>query len=100
MSYASGTISEEASILDFPAVTIRNSMERPEAMDSGSIILTGLEKDVVLTSIDVVMSKSTEMSKYIPNEYEIKNASHRILKLILGTAKLSNTWNSINRLNN
>ena len=37
----SGTVSEESTILDFPAITIRNSMERPEAMDSGSIILTG-----------------------------------------------------------
>ena len=42
----SGTISEESSILDFPAITLRKSMERPEAIDAGSIILTGLDKEL------------------------------------------------------
>ena len=95
----SGTISEESAILDFPAITLRKSMERPEAIDAGSIILTGLDKETVLTSLDVAISQNNiDLAKSIPKEYEIKNTSWRILKLILGTAKLSNQWNSISKL--
>ncbi|MBZ0179666.1 MAG: UDP-N-acetylglucosamine 2-epimerase (non-hydrolyzing), partial [Melioribacteraceae bacterium] len=47
----SGTINEESSILNFPAITVRNSMERPEGLDTGSIILTGLNIDVIIDSI-------------------------------------------------
>ena len=95
----SGTISEESAILDFPAITLRKSMERPEAIDAGSIILTGLDKETVLTSLDVVIAQNNiDLAKSTPKEYEIKNTSWRILKLILGTAKLSNQWNSISKL--
>jgi UDP-N-acetyl-L-fucosamine synthase len=96
----SGTVSEESSILNFPAVTIRKSMERPEAIDSGAIILTGLDRKVVLKSIDVVIDQHTkESANSIPVEYQVTNTSWRILKLILGTAKLSNSWNSIEKIN-
>ena len=95
----SGTISEESSILNFPAITIRKSMERPEALDTGSIILTGLDKEVVLKSIDVVIDQHNNApANSIPVEYEVTNTSWRILKLILGTAKLSNSWNSIEKI--
>ena len=95
----SGTISEESAIIDFPAITLRKSMERPEAIDSGSIILTGLDEETVLTSIDVTIEQSNKgLAKSIPEEYKIKNTSWRILKLILGTTKLSNQWNSISKL--
>ncbi len=97
----SGTISEESSILKFPAITIRKSMERPEAIDSGSIILTGLDKEVVLKSIDLVVEQnSKQLANTIPNEYQVSNTSWRVLKLILGTAKLSNDWNGIEKINN
>ena len=92
----SGSISEEASILSFPAVTIRNAMERPEAMDSGSIILTGLDNNTILQSIAMVIKGSNELNKYmIPCEYEITDVSQRTVKLILGTAKLSHLWDGI-----
>ena len=95
----SGTISEESSILNFPAITIRKSMERPEALDTGSIILTGLDKEVVLKSIDVVIDQhNNKAANSNPVEYEVTNTSWRILKLILGTAKLSNIWNSIQKI--
>jgi UDP-N-acetylglucosamine 2-epimerase (non-hydrolysing) len=97
----SGTISEESSILNFPAITIRKSMERPEALDSGSIILTGLDKEVVLKSIDVVIDQhSIEFACSDPIEYKVTNTSWRILKLILGTSKLSNKWSGIEELKN
>ena len=95
----SGTISEESAIMKFPAITIRKSMERPESLDAGSIILTGLDKDVILNSIDVAIDQQyQEFANSIPIEYEITNTSWRILKLILGTAKLSNTWAGIDKI--
>ncbi len=93
----SGTISEESSILNFPAITIRNSMERPEALDVGSIIITGFDLNIVLTSIEVVINQYKECNNYqIPNEYLVNDVSQRVLNLILGTSRLSNKWDSIN----
>lgn len=92
----SGTISEESAILDFPAVTIRNSIERPEALDQGSIILTGLNADVLLQCVDVAIKESTlNYQRNIPAAYEVSNTSMRVLKLILGTAKLVSKWRNI-----
>lgn len=90
----SGTISEESAILNFPAITIRNSMERPEAIDAGSIILTGLNPDIVLDSIKVAIDEHRLPTtvKRLPDNYDIENTSWRVLKIILGTAKLSNKW--------
>ncbi len=92
----SGTISEESSILSFPAITVRNAMERPEALDTGNIILTGLNPETILRSIKVVTKESASQRKHsIPAEYEIGNVSQRVVKLIIGTAKLSNMWDGI-----
>ena len=66
----SGSISEESAILNFPAITIRNSMERPEAMDSGSITLAGHEKKVILKSLELTLNQfKTETGNSIPTEY-------------------------------
>jgi UDP-N-acetylglucosamine 2-epimerase (non-hydrolysing) len=95
----SGTISEESAILNFRAITIRNAMERPEAMDSGSIILTGLDKSTVMESISALIKmKDNKLKIKIPEEYKINNTSLRVMKLILGTAKLSNKWNGITKI--
>ncbi|MHC1738561.1 MAG: non-hydrolyzing UDP-N-acetylglucosamine 2-epimerase [Ignavibacteriaceae bacterium] len=92
----SGTINEESSILDFPAITVRNSMERPEGLDTGSIILTGLETGTILNSIDLVLlEKQKAMTKEWTDDYKVKNTSMRVVKLITGTAKLSNKWSGI-----
>lgn len=92
----SGTISEESAILDFPAVTLRNSIERPEALDAGSIIITGLNSNVLLQSVDIV-TKEKEMfgEREIPDEYQVRNTSLRVLKLITGTAKLTPKWRNL-----
>ena len=93
----SGTISEESSILSFPAITVRNAIERPEALDTGNIVLTGLDPDTILQSIKVVTEESASQVKHpIPAEYDIQNVSQRVVKLIIGTAKLSNMWDGIN----
>jgi UDP-N-acetylglucosamine 2-epimerase len=92
----SGTISEESSILSFPAITIRNAMERPEAIDAGTIILSGLEPDIVIDSVKLAIEEhKNKIYNKIPFEYEILNTSWRVLKLIQGTARLSNSWSGI-----
>ncbi len=94
----SGTISEESSMLNFPAVTIRNSMERPEAIDAGSIILTGLNPDIVLDSVKIAIAEhASQFTPHSsPNNYNVTNTSWRVLKTIIGTTKLSNKWWGIN----
>ena len=92
----SGTICEESSMLDFPAITVRNAIERPEAMDAGSIVVTGTDPEVILNSIKLQISDDfLAKDMCIPNDYKIDNTSVRVVKLILGMAKLSNQWNGI-----
>ncbi|QDV79826.1 UDP-N-acetyl glucosamine 2-epimerase [Botrimarina mediterranea] len=92
----SGTISEESSILGFPAVTTRTAMERPEAMDSGHIVLTGLDVDTVVESVAfVTKNRDHARQQPIAAEYQVTNVSHRVVKLILGTAKLGHLWDGI-----
>ena len=92
----SGTISEESAILDFAAVTLRMAIERPEALDKGSIVLTGLNPDILLNSIEIaVLEYGQYSSREIPEEYKVQNTSLRVLKLIIGTAKLTNRWRGL-----
>jgi UDP-N-acetylglucosamine 2-epimerase (non-hydrolysing) len=53
----SGTITEEASLLNLPAVTVRNAHERPEGMDVGTLIMAGLKKDRVLDAVRIVLAQ-------------------------------------------
>jgi UDP-N-acetylglucosamine 2-epimerase (non-hydrolysing) len=92
----SGTISEESSILGFPAVTMRNAIERPEAIDSGHIAVTGVEPDSILRAVEFVTAvRNVDRQQPIAAEYEIRNSSHRVVKLILSTAGLSHVWDGI-----
>lgn len=92
----SGTISEESAILNFPAISLRNSMERPEAQDAGTIILTGFDPVRVINSIQTVIAEhQTERVKQVPADYQIPDTSWRALKLILGLSGLSNRWHGI-----
>ena len=95
----SGTISEESSILNFAAISLRKSMERPEAQDTGAIILTGFTPDVVVNSVRMVIDEFTNKDHHleIPADYAIENTSWRVLKLIMGNAGLSNEWWGIQR---
>ena len=96
----SGTISEESAILSFPAISLRESMERPEAQDSGSIILTGFDEEIIIASISAIICQYSN-NKYleIPQDYKIQNTSWRVVNLILGISKLSNKWAGINKNN-
>jgi UDP-N-acetylglucosamine 2-epimerase (non-hydrolysing) len=81
----SGTITEESSILHFPAITIRQAHERPEGMDEGTLIMTGLQSDRILDSIDIVTSQYAESLDAIHtiSDYETDNVSKKVLRILL-----------------
>ena len=92
----SGTISEESAILNFPAISLRNSMERPEAQDAGTIVLTGFSEEVVMRSVElVIFEKNAGIEKEISVDYKVSNTSWRVVKLIQGLSSLSNVWHGI-----
>jgi UDP-N-acetylglucosamine 2-epimerase (non-hydrolysing) len=92
----SGTISEESAILNFPAISFRQSMERPEAQDAGTIILTGFDPDVVLASIELAIKEHDQnVPKLVSPDYLVPDTSWRVLKLIQGLTSLSNKWHGI-----
>ncbi|MDP1623918.1 MAG: UDP-N-acetylglucosamine 2-epimerase (non-hydrolyzing) [Bacteroidales bacterium] len=92
----SGTISEESSMLSFPAISLRQSMERPEAQDAGAIILTGFEPQRVLDAVALTIGEHRERTyPHIPADYTITDTSWRVLKLIMGNTGLSNLWDGI-----
>ena len=96
----SGTIAEESSILDFPAITPRDAIERPEAMDTGNIIVTGLEPDAIASGVEAAIAlhrdrRARGAAPIIPADYQIDNTSDRVLKLVLGLSRLSNDWDGI-----
>jgi UDP-N-acetylglucosamine 2-epimerase (non-hydrolysing) len=81
----SGTVTEESSILNFPAVTIRQAHERPEGMDEGTLIMCGLKADSVLAAIDVVTSQasaSDRLFRLVP-DYDTENVSKKVLRIIM-----------------
>lgn len=86
----SGTISEESALLGFPAITIRNAMERAEAVDVGSILMTGVDRDSILRCLEIVEAPTT-----VPADYGVDNCSERVLKVILGYTPYVNkyVWN-------
>jgi len=87
----SGTIQEESAILNFPAVQIRVSSERPEAFDTGSIILTGLHPENILRAIEVTIAEQKNgLKSRLPFDYHDTNVSSKVLKLILGLANIRN----------
>ena len=81
----SGTITEEASILDFPAVTIRQAHERPEGMDEGTLIMCGLHANRVMESIEVVTAQhATDHRPFrLISDYDTENVSKKMLRIIL-----------------
>jgi UDP-N-acetylglucosamine 2-epimerase (non-hydrolysing) len=97
----SGTIAEEASILGFPAITPRDAIERPEGVDVGCIIMTGLDRDTILAAVTAIVTQFETRKTAglcpvpVPADYCITNTSERVLNLILGTARLSNAWDGI-----
>jgi UDP-N-acetylglucosamine 2-epimerase len=81
----SGTLTEESSILGFPAVTIRQAHERPEGMDEGTLIMAGLEKDSVLNAIAIVTAQGHDVPpgiRMVP-DYGADNVSKKVVRIIV-----------------
>lgn len=96
----SGTIAEESSILGFPAITPRDSIERPESLDAGCMIMTGLDVRTIIDSINAVTTmfadrERADISHPVPTDYTITNTSERVVSLILGTTRMSNFWDGV-----
>lgn len=81
----SGTITEEASLLNLPAITIRNAHERPEGMDVGTLIMSGLTKERVLDAIKVTLAHHSDGMRHVQavSDYENPFVSTQILKVVL-----------------
>jgi len=81
----SGTITEEASLLNLPAVTLRNAHERPEGMDEGTLIMSGLKKDSVLSAVRVITSQHQAGSRAIPlvPDYHGGPVSLQVVRVVL-----------------
>ena len=81
----SGTITEESSILNFPAVTIRQAHERPEGMDEGTLIMCGLEAERVIKAIEVVRAhqKGRERTFKLVPDYDTESVAKKVLRIIL-----------------
>ena len=81
----SGTISEESSILNFPAITIRQAHERPEGMDEGTLIMSGLKKERIIQSIDIIVSQYSQEKRVtkIVFDYNVDNFSLKVIRTII-----------------
>lgn len=91
----SGTISEESTILNFPAITLRDSIERPEALDTGGIVMTGLDPVNVVEAVRLAIAQFAEGAKEIPDDYLIDNCSQRAVNFIVSTAKRHAQWSGL-----
>ncbi|MBU0924566.1 UDP-N-acetylglucosamine 2-epimerase (non-hydrolyzing) [bacterium] len=78
----SGTISEESSILKFPALNIREVHERPEAIEEASVMMVGLEKERILQGLDVLVTQDEKTLRKVA-DYSMPNVSDKILRIIL-----------------
>ena len=77
----SGTITEESSIMGFPAITIRQAHERPEGMDEGTLIMSGVDKEDVLDAIKVVTDE--DKKPHIVNDYDVDHVGMKVVKIIM-----------------
>ena len=94
----SGSLTEDANLLSFPAIAIRQTHERPEGIDVGTLILSGLKKERVIQAIDIVTKQHVQRKKrnfsIIP-DYEVDNISQKVLRIIVSYIDYVNrtVWN-------
>jgi UDP-N-acetylglucosamine 2-epimerase len=80
----SGTITEESDLLDFPAVMIRNTHERPEGVDAGTVIMAGMKKERVLDAIRITIDqrRDTSVERRRITDYRNPSASRQVLRIV------------------
>jgi UDP-N-acetylglucosamine 2-epimerase (non-hydrolysing) len=81
----SGTISEESSIMNFPALNIREAHERPEAMEEASVMMVGFNYDRIIQALDVIKNQKRyeERNFSLVKDYSNINVSDKVLRIIL-----------------
>jgi UDP-N-acetylglucosamine 2-epimerase len=93
----SGTITEESSILNFPAVTIRQAHERPEGMDEGTLVMCGLRPERAIEAIDLVTDQHSRRERQfkLVQDYNTENVSKKVLRIIVSYTDYVNrtVWN-------
>lgn len=87
----SGTISEESAIVGFPGVSLRDSIERPESLDSGSMILTGLDATNLVLGVKAVLGSNNQAIE-VPAGYESSDFSERVLRFLISSIKQHKFW--------
>jgi UDP-N-acetyl-L-fucosamine synthase len=94
----SGTISEESAILGFPAMSLRDSIERPESLDAGSIVMSGVEPVGVLEAMSTLVDGGADRRpSSVAPEYTIADCSRRVVRFIVSTARRHSRWAGLNR---
>lgn len=95
----SGTIAEESSLLGFAAVTMRDSIERPEALDTGEIIMTGVDEQDMVNGVRLAIQNQTDspVPNRTPDDYLIRDTSMRVVNFILSTARRHHSWAGVRR---
>jgi UDP-N-acetylglucosamine 2-epimerase (non-hydrolysing) len=95
----SGTITEEGSLLNLPAITIRNAHERPEGMDAGTLIMSGLKKERVLDAVRIIIAQHDKSNRVMPlvQDYEAGAVSKQLLRIVFSYVDYVNrtVWSRI-----
>ena len=86
----SGSLSEEAAVLGFKAITLRDSMERPEALETGTVIMSGLEFDGIKEAIFV--AETSKFNPISPMDYQIDDSSERTVRFLVSTLRRHTFW--------
>lgn len=81
----SGTITEESSLLNFPAITVRQAHERPEGMDEGAIIMSGLDRADVVKSVEIVTDQHDYKDRVFRKvaDYDVDNVSKKVVRILM-----------------
>jgi UDP-N-acetylglucosamine 2-epimerase (non-hydrolysing) len=77
-------------MMNFPAISIRTSTERPEAVDFGSIVIGGINENDILNAIDICINTISNFESKMPAEYKVEDVSKRVIRIIQSYTKIIN----------